>query len=220
MTESEITTELLAAVKAGPLPLAQWAGNNTSRIRYVVRQATDRGMKPLTGDGSIPERFALAKHLYDTILQKAKEVGTPVPSSAGVDVPGLLKIGFQYFQPQDMARLERGINAMLKDVLYWEHLKAERTSKLTPKEAVTWLEALPGVVGAKLWNKSGKSRIYIETVKKNGGANWNGGVGYNGMYVDLDAKRLVEGTCAGAATRDWHQEKGTIESIESIVSAL
>ena len=73
---------------------------------------------------------------------------------------------------------------------------------MTSQTTINQIEALPGVTSASLWNKvPGKERVYIKTEKQNGGAAWNGGVGYTTLYIDIPGKRLVAAGEAGAATR-------------------
>jgi len=64
------------------------------------------------------------------------------------------------------------------------------------------LETLPnydGILNVRLWNGR---RIYIDTVKANGGRGWNGGLGYRTLYIDLEAERLIASGEAGAKTRN------------------
>ena len=63
------------------------------------------------------------------------------------------------------------------------------------------VKALPqyaGVLDARLWQDR---RIYIETVKSNGGQKWNGGRGYRTLFIDLESNRLYASGEAGSKTR-------------------
>lgn len=86
----------------------------------------------------------------------------------------------------------------------------------------TRIAELPGVQSARVWDRvPGKERIYVDLTKHNGGRRWNGGVGHRvvvhaaGRRVELDPRS----EWAGAATRDRHEELGTIEAIEEIVAS-
>lgn len=85
-------------------------------------------------------------------------------------------------------------------------------------ELVAAISDLKGIEGARLWDRvPGKERIYLDTVKQNGGRRWNGGLGYTECYVDLNSGEVVANGEAGAATRKWHAEIGTFESATRIV---
>ena len=58
--------------------------------------------------------------------------------------------------------------------------------------------------------------MYVSTVKLNGGKTWNGGVGYQNCYLDLVSGEVMAGECAGAATRDFHAEHSTFDSIRRV----
>lgn len=80
------------------------------------------------------------------------------------------------------------------------------------------IEALPGVTATRYWERvPGRERLYIDTLSKNGGKNWNGGRGYRTCYVDLNSGSIVYDGVSGAATRDWHEENRTFEHIARIV---
>ena len=74
---------------------------------------------------------------------------------------------------------------------------------MTTAEIEEYISQLHGVTSVDLWAKvAGKERLYIKTIKYNGGKTWNAGVGYTTLYVDLATMTLAVGGCAGAATRD------------------
>jgi hypothetical protein len=76
------------------------------------------------------------------------------------------------------------------------------------------IERIHGVDAARAWKKvPGKERIYIDTVKRNGGQRWNNGVGYATCFLDLDTGRVVARGEAGAATRKWHNANETFDQI-------
>jgi hypothetical protein len=87
--------------------------------------------------------------------------------------------------------------------------------------ALTEIKALPGVTGAKLWSSvPGKERVYVDTVKCNGGKNWNGGVGHTRCYIDIATGGVVMDGEAGAATRSHHTAIGTRAALEAIASTI
>ena len=89
---------------------------------------------------------------------------------------------------------------------------------MTHSELADRITAMPHVNNVSFWNKApGKDRLYIETAKWNGGKNWNGGLGYSELYVDLASGTLVAAGCAGAATRKALAL--TLEAIRELLSA-
>jgi hypothetical protein len=86
------------------------------------------------------------------------------------------------------------------------------------KQIVEKIKKLPHVTDARLWEGFGKCRIYIDTEKWNGGKNWNNGLGYWGMYIDVDAGTLSLGSEAGAKTRKKLAE--TVEKIKELALLL
>ena len=58
-----------------------------------------------------------------------------------------------------------------------------------------------------LWERYGKSRIYVDLLQKsNGGKRWNGGLGYS-FWVDTKTGRVMGGSWAGAKTRNaWEED--------------
>ena len=81
-------------------------------------------------------------------------------------------------------------------------------------ELVEKIKNVKYVKSARLWEKGNHSRIYIDTEKSNGGYNWNGGVGYNGMFLNTKTGKLHLGTEAGAKTR--RNLEATVEAIQEI----
>lgn len=78
-----------------------------------------------------------------------------------------------------------------------------------------------GVIRTSIWEKAGHRRIYIETPKRNGGKDWNGGKAGGNLYYDFTNDRLHwdNSTWAGARTRDLAYE--IIDSVrEAINEAL
>jgi hypothetical protein len=93
-----------------------------------------------------------------------------------------------------------------------------QTSKL--QTVADQIAKLRGVTDVRVWTKvAGKERVYIETTKHNGGRNWNGGVGFTTCYVEATTGKLVVWGEAGAATRKYHDENGTWDSIREIVKS-
>ena len=84
-------------------------------------------------------------------------------------------------------------------------------------EIIASLTSIPHVTGVKRWTKAGKDRLYIETAKFNGGAGWNRGLGYAGMYLDIATGDLIRGESAGAKTADALVP--TIDAIKAIRDA-
>ena len=75
----------------------------------------------------------------------------------------------------------------------------------------TAINEINEVTGTRIWDRvEGKERLYIETIKHNGGRNWNGGLGYSRFYVDLNTGAVTMEGEAGAATRKWHYENETL----------
>lgn len=81
--------------------------------------------------------------------------------------------------------------------------------------AIVALRSLPGITAARYWQTpdGSKRRIYLSTVKLNGGRTWNGGVGHRDCYLDLSTGVVMAGECAGAATRDFHAEHDTFNAV-------
>lgn len=69
----------------------------------------------------------------------------------------------------------------------------------TLQEIAELIRAVPDVISANIWEKHGKSRIYIELEKYNGGKNWNNGKA--GTVWFENGKIHAKGDWAGAATR-------------------
>ena len=89
---------------------------------------------------------------------------------------------------------------------------------MTSQTTISQIKALPGVTSVNIWSKiPGKERIYIKTEKQNGGASWNGGVGYTTLYIDIPGKRLVATGEAGAATRRALAD--TLDALRAIAKA-
>lgn len=88
-------------------------------------------------------------------------------------------------------------------------------------EIQTQINALPGVMSCSVWSKGANPRLYIRLSKHNGGHAWNRGEGCLGLYVHfVDGRaRLVEGTWAGAATRNRHDDLGTFDAIIGVFKA-
>jgi len=85
----------------------------------------------------------------------------------------------------------------------------------------TRIAELPGVQSARVWDRvPGRERIYVALTKHNGGRNWNGGVGHR-VIVHADRRVELDPRCdwAGAATYRRHQELGTLEAIEGLVTS-
>ena len=83
-----------------------------------------------------------------------------------------------------------------------------------PTTLVADLEKIDGVEAARAWTKfPGKKRIYLRAAKLNGGKKWNGGLGYETCFLDLNTGRVVARGEAGAATRKWHNDHGTWDQI-------
>jgi hypothetical protein len=77
-------------------------------------------------------------------------------------------------------------------------------------EIATIIETIEDVLSTNIWEKNGKSRIYINLEKYNGGKNWNNG---RAGTVWFENGRLhAKGDWAGAATR--HAACATIHEIE------
>ena len=88
--------------------------------------------------------------------------------------------------------------------------------KLTPGELADRIGAMSHVTNVYFWSSTyGKERLYIETVKFNGGKNWNDGLGYSELYVDLVAGTLVATGCAGVKTRNALAP--TLEAIRALL---
>ena len=73
---------------------------------------------------------------------------------------------------------------------------------MSVETAVTRI-AVPEGFRVRTWTRvPGKERVYVTLLaKRNGGRNWNGGVGRE-SYFDVSARRWHHGDWAGAATRD------------------
>src|SRR5690606_11782876 len=85
----------------------------------------------------------------------------------------------------------------------------------------TRIAELPGALHAKVGDRgSGKERIYVALTKYNGGRGWNGGAGHR-VIVHADRRVELDPRCdwAGAATYRRHQELGTLEAIEGLVTS-
>ena len=81
------------------------------------------------------------------------------------------------------------------------------------------IKSLEGVENATLWARvPGKERVYVDTVKLNGGKNWNCGLGYNECSIDLNTGDVVMRGEAGARTRKYHKEKGTEDALKGIAA--
>jgi len=92
---------------------------------------------------------------------------------------------------------------------------------MTHEELRTAVCSLPGVTDATVWTKvPGKERLYVSTTKRNGGKNWNGGVGYSTCYIDLNTGRVVMNGEAGAATRRYHNEIGTHDALVELAKSI
>jgi hypothetical protein len=84
------------------------------------------------------------------------------------------------------------------------------------------IAGLPGVLSANAWTRvPGRERIYVDLTKHNGGRAWNSGIGHR-VLVHADGRVELDPRCqwAGAATRNRHDELGTIEAIEEIAAQL
>jgi hypothetical protein len=82
------------------------------------------------------------------------------------------------------------------------------------------IRGLPGVQATNLWMRvPGKERIYIDLTSRNGGRNWNEGIGHR-LIVELSTGEIDydrRSKWAGAATRNHHEEIGSLEAIEAAV---
>lgn len=116
-----------------------------------------RDMAPLDGHGDLSERFFAAKALYEAVKRKAADTSVPLVQSSSVDVPGMLKMGFYYFDHRNMANLESAINVMLEDVRYWanEVAKHKEPEKPVQKAAETEWWTSHG------YNKTGMYDMFI-----------------------------------------------------------
>lgn len=83
----------------------------------------------------------------------------------------------------------------------------------TLQEIAKLIQAVPDVISANIWEKHGKSRIYIELEKYNGGKNWNNGKA--GTVWFENGKIHAKGDWAGAATR-----RAACQTIAKIEEAL
>jgi hypothetical protein len=82
-------------------------------------------------------------------------------------------------------------------------------------EIASLIETVPGVLSATVWEKHGKSRIYIELPKYNGGKNWNNGKA--GTVYFENGRIVAKGDWAGAATRKASCE--TIHEVEEVLGS-
>ena len=81
------------------------------------------------------------------------------------------------------------------------------------------IKSLEGVENANLWTRvPGKERVYVDTVKLNGGKSWNRGLGYIECFIDLNTGDVVMRGEAGARTRKYHKEKGTEDALKEIAA--
>ena len=81
------------------------------------------------------------------------------------------------------------------------------------KEIAKLIASVDGVIATKVWENHGKSRVYIELKKLNGGKNWNGGSAGTVWYED--GQIYHKNNWAGAATRD-----ASLKTISEIEGAL
>ena len=87
---------------------------------------------------------------------------------------------------------------------------------MTPGELADRIGAMSHVTNVYFWARApGKEGLYIETVKFNGGKNWNDGLGYSELYVDLASGTLKATGCAGVKTR-----KALAPTLEAIRALL
>ncbi|MBF0424840.1 MAG: hypothetical protein HQL66_03355 [Magnetococcales bacterium] len=78
------------------------------------------------------------------------------------------------------------------------------------------INRIHGVQSAKLWEKHGFSRIYVDLEKFNGGRNWNGGRGHTAI-IESGQVCLGRGEWAGAATYKWHENNDTLAKIQAVI---
>jgi|694.fasta_scaffold05261_4 hypothetical protein len=83
----------------------------------------------------------------------------------------------------------------------------------TLQEIAELICTVPDVISANIWEKHGKSRIYIELPKYNGGKHWNNGRA--GTVWFENGRIYTKGDWAGAATR-----RAACETIREIEQAL